>query len=122
MDMNIKISFTPADVLIVPNILERRSGVEIFKKNLHKILHVIQNKEIFIFCRDTKKTKILDGTCEVYDYDLSTYQVLEHAKRKNEMKNKSQSNESTDMFKIPDAVIIIMVEPNYKNILFNKKH
>lgn len=78
LDINFKIS----DILIVPNISERRTNVTTFKNNLNKIFHFIGNREFFIFCRDTKVTKDVDGKCKIPWYDLSTYQVLEHAKRR----------------------------------------
>lgn len=126
--MNMNISFNPADVLIVPNISERRAGTELFKKNLNKIFHFIGEKDFFIFCRDTNDTKHVHGKCNINWYDLNTYQVLEHAKRRHELDleqrkrelHQKHQNHSVPLM-LPDAVIIIMVHPNALNNILEEK-
>ena len=109
--MNITISFEPSVVLVVPNIPER-DNTEKFKKNLNKILQNTKDKDIFIFCRDSNRTRLNAGSCETYSYNLSTFQVLEHAKRKNSMELEKRIVIDNN-FQIPNAVIIIMVEPTF---------
>lgn len=76
---------------------------------MKKVFDIIKDKDVFIHCRDTNASKYIDGVCKYTRNELSVFQVLEHYIKK----HPNQNGTSNETIQLQDAVIIVMINPNY---------